>query len=50
MVSATPRCQENHAGHQLHTVMNAAEPGEGYGQLAQALADVLVTDPDAGPR
>lgn len=35
---------------QLYTVTAAAEPGEGYRQLADALADVLATDPDAGPR
>lgn len=35
---------------QLYTVTAAAEPGEGYRQLANVLADVLATDPDAGPR
>lgn len=34
----------------LYTVTAGAEPGDGHRQLAQALADVLITDPDAGPR
>lgn len=35
---------------QLYTVTAAAEPGQGHRQLAQALAEVLAADPDAGPQ
>lgn len=35
---------------QLYAVTAAAEPGEGHRQLAQALADVLASEPRAGPR
>ncbi|MDQ2738949.1 MAG: helix-turn-helix domain-containing protein [Actinomycetota bacterium] len=35
---------------QLYTLTAAAASGEGYRQLAEALADALAADPDAGPR